>query len=156
MSTTPTRSELGLFEWGLIRTATSISCSPFHRFPETNPDGLILLAVAENKLCWPMLRPEVERILSTVPDWVANYGPMSGQPPLRQSVAAFLQERVVKVSAEAWWKRREAWNDGTSRDSGSIISVRAVFLATSSFFAIVVVAVEMIVTISPSKPLTNR
>ena len=38
--------------------------------------GVILLAVAENKLCWPRLKPRVEAALKQVPDWTANYGPM--------------------------------------------------------------------------------
>ena len=49
----------------------------------TNPNGLILLAVAENKLSWDMLKPRTTAALANCPDWVSNYGPMSGQVSAR-------------------------------------------------------------------------
>ena len=66
---------------------------------EKNPDGLILLAVAENKLSWDVLKPRIHAALATCPDWVSNYGPMSGQPPLKEALAAFLGRRVAKGCA---------------------------------------------------------
>ena len=66
---------------------------------EKNPDGLILLAVAENKLAWEVLKPRTHAALATCPDWVSNYGPMSGQPQLKEALAAFLGRRVAKGCA---------------------------------------------------------
>lgn len=58
--------------------------------------GVILLAVAENKLCWSRLKPRVEAALRSVPDWTANYGPMDGRPPLKQALARFIDRRIVR------------------------------------------------------------
>ena len=51
--------------------------------------GVILLAVAENKLCWPRLKPRVEAALKQIPDWTANYGPMDGCAQLKGALARF-------------------------------------------------------------------
>ena len=56
----------------------------------TNPDGVILMAVAENKLCWPMLKEKVEECFQDLPQWVASYGPMQGQPMLVDPLADFM------------------------------------------------------------------
>ena len=64
-------------------------------------EGVVLLAVAENKLAWRTLKPKVEACLTDLPDWVANYGPMEGQDALRAPLAAFLSARVVKTRVDA-------------------------------------------------------
>ena len=56
----------------------------------TNPDGVVLLAVAENKLCWDLLKPKIEACFADLPQWTASYGPMQGQPMLTTPLAAFL------------------------------------------------------------------
>jgi aspartate/methionine/tyrosine aminotransferase len=58
--------------------------------------GVILLAVAENKLCWPRLKPRVEAALAQVPDWTANYGPMDGGAQLKGALARFLDRRIIR------------------------------------------------------------
>ena len=58
--------------------------------------GVILLAVAENKLCWPRLKPRVEAALAQVPDWTANYGPMDGCGQLKAALARFLDRRIIR------------------------------------------------------------
>ena len=63
-------------------------------------EGIVLLAVAENKLAWPVLKPRIEKGLSKLPDWVANYGPMEGQAALREPLAKFLETRVVKAPVD--------------------------------------------------------
>jgi len=63
---------------------------------ERNPDGLILLAVAENKLSWDVLKPRTSAALASCPDWVSNYGPMSGQPPFKEALASFLGNYIFK------------------------------------------------------------
>jgi hypothetical protein len=62
-------------------------------------DGIILLAVAENKLCWDdLLKPKLESVLaSPLPAWTLGYGPKSGQLPVRQTVASFLEKYITKV-----------------------------------------------------------
>ncbi|KAH8051547.1 1-aminocyclopropane-1-carboxylate synthase [Aureococcus anophagefferens] len=68
-----------------------------HPYDRATGEGVVLLAVAENKLAWRTLKPKVEACLRNLPDWVANYGPMEGQDALRAPLAAFLSARVVPV-----------------------------------------------------------
>lgn len=44
--------------------------------------GVILMAVAENKLCWDILKPRIEKGFQNIPQWSASYGPM--QVPSRR------------------------------------------------------------------------
>ena len=64
-------------------------------FDAATGKGVILMAVAENKLCWDMLKPRFARALQDMPDWVANYGPMSGQMALRDPLAAFMRKHMM-------------------------------------------------------------
>mmetsp|Transcript_6064 Transcript_6064/g.19123 ORF Transcript_6064/g.19123 Transcript_6064/m.19123 type:complete len:492 (+) Transcript_6064:224-1699(+) len=63
--------------------------------------GTILLAVAENKLCWPRLKPRLEKALASLPAWTACYGPMEGRPELKKALARFLDARVVRGAKPA-------------------------------------------------------
>ena len=65
-------------------------------YDATTGKGVILLAVAENKLCWPRLKPRVEAALAQVPDWTANYGPMDGCGQLKAALARFLDRRIIR------------------------------------------------------------
>ena len=72
-----------------------------HPYDRATGEGVVLLAVAENKLAWRTLKPKVEACLRNLPDWVANYGPMEGQDALRAPLAAFLSARVVNTRVDA-------------------------------------------------------
>lgn len=68
--------------------------SPFD--VDKNPEGYILVAVAENKLCWSdiilhRIRRYFEVECSGPPSWSANYGPLHGAPVLREAVANFMK-----------------------------------------------------------------
>ena len=65
-------------------------------YDATTGKGVILLAVAENKLCWPRLKPRVEAALKQIPDWTANYGPMDGCAQLKAALARFLDRRIIR------------------------------------------------------------
>ena len=65
-------------------------------YDPTTKKGVILLAVAENKLCWPRLKPRVEAALKQIPDWTANYGPMDGGAQLKGALARFLDRRIIR------------------------------------------------------------
>ena len=64
-------------------------------------EGVILMAVAENKLCWDMLKPRIESSLSDLPEWVLGYGPMEGQDTLRESLAAFMRKYLLRLDDSA-------------------------------------------------------
>jgi hypothetical protein len=56
-----------------------------------NPDGSLLMNVAENKLGWPVLKAKIETICreGTLPDWTASYTEPQGAPEVRQAVVDF-------------------------------------------------------------------
>lgn len=59
-----------------------------------NPGGAFPLNVAENRLTWPMLRSEIERVARENPiaDWVANYTSSVGAPSTRAVMATFMEK----------------------------------------------------------------
>lgn len=65
---------------------------------ENNPDGTFPLNMAENKLCWGMLKEKMETLLreNTIPDWVAGYTNPLGAIEVRTVVADFLSEFLCK------------------------------------------------------------
>ena len=75
--------------------------SPFEA--SSNPEGYILLAVAENKLCWPdVIRPRLKRYLTferegELPDWVANYGALEGPQSLREALALVMKRKMLQA-----------------------------------------------------------
>lgn len=66
--------------------------------PTDNPEGTFTLNVAENKLCWPLLREKLETIAreNEIPAWVAGYTDSKGGPPFRQALANFMEKHLTK------------------------------------------------------------
>lgn len=64
---------------------------------DNNPDGTFPLNVAENKLCWPLLKAKMREISTQneIPDWVANYTSSMGHPEVRQAIANFLETHLT-------------------------------------------------------------
>lgn len=63
---------------------------------KNNPTGVILLAVAENKLCWDLLKNKATAALVDLEQWTSGYGPMQGQPRLRETLSNFLATHVFR------------------------------------------------------------
>lgn len=67
-----------------------------------NPDGYILLAVAENKLCWSdLLRSRISRFMDLelpdgLPQPATNYTSLEGSPALCGAVAHFLRRKIYQ------------------------------------------------------------
>ena len=63
-----------------------------------NPGGTFPLNVAENKLCWPLLKAHIEQLVekNSIPDWVANYTNSTGSPSFRDVVAKFYERFISK------------------------------------------------------------
>ena len=59
-----------------------------------NPDGAFPLNVAENRLSWPLLKRQIEKIAQENPiaDWVANYTSSVGALSTREAMASFLSK----------------------------------------------------------------
>lgn len=69
---------------------------------ETNPDGVFLMNIAENKLGWSILRAEMERATraGTIPDWTAGYTDPAGHPDVRKAVAGFMSRHIVEAPVD--------------------------------------------------------
>ncbi len=57
-----------------------------------NPDGALLLNMAENNLSWPLLKGKIETIVKNneIPHWVSNYTSPIGNPEFLETLAGFL------------------------------------------------------------------
>ncbi len=73
-----------------------------NRFDNTkNPDGTFPMNVAENSLCWPLLKDKIASIDQTkIPEWVSSYGNPAGVESFRESVAHYLSKHLFKVPVE--------------------------------------------------------
>lgn len=71
--------------------------------PETNPTGALPMNVAENHLCWEMLRDRIQQVTreNDIPDWVASYTDPAGAPSFREAVASFLSKFLTGVPIHA-------------------------------------------------------
>ncbi|MGM0944528.1 MAG: aminotransferase class I/II-fold pyridoxal phosphate-dependent enzyme [Bacteroidota bacterium] len=68
-----------------------------------NPSGKIAMNVAENHLCWEMLRERIQKITreNDIPEWVASYTDPAGAPTFREATAAFLSKFLTKIHLPA-------------------------------------------------------
>jgi aspartate/methionine/tyrosine aminotransferase len=67
--------------------------------PIDNPEGTVLLAVAENKLSSDLVLSKVRHYAAEAPPHVLNYTSSQGLPTLRAALATFLSERVFNSSS---------------------------------------------------------
>lgn len=65
---------------------------------EENPEGVLILNMAENNLSWPLLREKIETVVleNGVPDWVSNYTSSLGAPVFRKAIAGFLEKFLTQ------------------------------------------------------------
>ncbi len=73
----------------------------FHKVD--NPNGALILNMAENNLSWHLLKDKIEQITRTneIPDWVSNYTSSTGNPDFRKAVASFLSTFLTKCSIDS-------------------------------------------------------
>ena len=69
---------------------------------ESNPNGSFPLNMAENKLCWEMLRNKIQGITrdKDIPEWVSGYTSGKGAPSFREAVANFLKRFLTKCAVD--------------------------------------------------------
>jgi aspartate/methionine/tyrosine aminotransferase len=74
-----------------------------HYDAKSNPEGCFAMNVAENHLCWEMLRERIEKVAreNSIPDWVASYGDPAGVLSFREATAAYLSAFLVKENVDA-------------------------------------------------------
>jgi aspartate/methionine/tyrosine aminotransferase len=87
MALKPSRVDLELY-WKAL-------ADPFE--PDANTQGHFTMNVAENHLCWYMLRQKIEAVTSSqsIPEWAASYGDPAGVASFREAAAAFLSEHLL-------------------------------------------------------------
>ena len=70
--------------------------------PDDNPDGVLLMNVAENTLCWHELRDAFAEVAqhSVIPDWTAGYTDPTGHPEVRHAVARFMSRHLVEAQVD--------------------------------------------------------
>ncbi|MFT5386619.1 MAG: aspartate/methionine/tyrosine aminotransferase [Saprospiraceae bacterium] len=68
----------------------------FH--PTENPDGALLLNMAENNLSWYLLKEKIASLVkeNEIPDWVSNYTSSMGAPVFREALAGFISRFLTK------------------------------------------------------------
>ena len=81
--------------------------------PRTNPDGYLGLAIAENKLVWPLLEPRLTAARDVPPEAVA-YDDMLGNERFRDRLGGFLARHLTH-------RRFEASQIGVLAGSGSVL-----------------------------------
>jgi aspartate/methionine/tyrosine aminotransferase len=80
-----------------------------------DPDRYIGLAIAENKLVWDLLEPQINRPRN-VPARAAGYDDMIGSEPFRTTLAAFASEHV-------WGRNVDASEVITLAGAGSVLEM---------------------------------
>lgn len=65
---------------------------------QENPEGAFPMNVAENHLCWEMLKNRIQKVTreKNIPNWVASYGDPSGIPKFKEATANFLSKFLIK------------------------------------------------------------
>ena len=98
-------------------------------YSDTNPDGALPLNMAENKLCWGMLKDKIQQTSEErdLPDWVAGYTAPNGHPEVRQKIAHFLTEYLAEAPIHAE-------NLAISSGATAVIETTTFLLADSGSF----------------------
>ncbi|MGY6557655.1 MAG: aminotransferase class I/II-fold pyridoxal phosphate-dependent enzyme [Nitritalea sp.] len=89
----PSRVDLNLYFEGMQNR--------YH--PTKNPQGKLLLNVAENLLNWPFLQQRLHGLAAeeAPPEWAATYGDPAGVPEFRSAIADFLGEHLFAQAPPA-------------------------------------------------------
>lgn len=97
----------------------------------TNPDGKFPMNVAENTLCWPMLREKIAAsVQREIPEWVSGYGNPAGNDDFRVAAAGYLSEHLFGVPVE---KETLAFSSGLT----SVIDLTAFLLGNPGEVALI-------------------
>ena len=92
VSMTPVRDDLEEFfaAWS----------DPYH--PCNNPEGYLVLLVAENKLAWDMLKRKLDSDSQQkrVEKWVAGYGDFRGEERFRAALSKMMENTFVKAPVD--------------------------------------------------------
>jgi len=97
-----------------------------------NPSGSFPMNIAENHLCWDMLKKKIQAVTreKEIPDWVSSYGDPVGVLSFREATGQFLSEFLV---------HREVPSDSLAFSAGatSVIEMTAFLLANQGDTAVI-------------------
>lgn len=64
--------------------------------PQLNPQGYLVMLVAENKLMWKEMAKKIEdtQAARPIPQWIFNYGAMTGEVSFKQAMAKTMQHWI--------------------------------------------------------------
>lgn len=64
--------------------------------PADNPDGYLVMLVAENKLMWKEMAKKIESVQAErpIPAWIFNYGDMGGEMIFKESMGKMMQRWI--------------------------------------------------------------
>ncbi|MDN3670552.1 aminotransferase class I/II-fold pyridoxal phosphate-dependent enzyme [Echinicola jeungdonensis] len=107
-----------------------------------NPNGSFPMNVAENNLCWNLLKNKIASITQEkpIPEWVAGYGNPSGVSSFREAVAEFLSDFLIGCKVD---KDRLAFSAGLT----SVIEVTSFILGNPG---------DVVVFPAPSYPVYTK
>lgn len=65
--------------------------------PEENPEGYLVMIVAENRLMYHELSAKLRQVMTntTIPEWALDYGQMSGQNDFRKAMAKMMESSWI-------------------------------------------------------------
>lgn len=96
-----------------------------------NPNGKFPMNVAENNLCWPMLRSKIAQASSRdIPEWTAGYGHPAGNEGFREAAANYLSECLFDCQVD---KETLAFSSGLT----SVIDLTSFLLANPGDVAMI-------------------
>lgn len=100
--------------------------------PTENPEGAFLMNVAENHLCWAMLKERIQKVTRNreIPDWVAAYTDPNGEESFRRATAAFLSKFLFHLEVDP---ESLAFSSGAT----SVIEMTAFLLAEPGDTAVI-------------------
>jgi aspartate/methionine/tyrosine aminotransferase len=64
--------------------------------PTENPDGYLVMLIAENKLMWKEMAKKIEQVQASgpLPEWIFNYGDFGGDKLFKASMAKLMQHWI--------------------------------------------------------------
>lgn len=64
--------------------------------PIDNPDGYLVMLIAENKLMWKEMAKKIEQVQASgpLPEWIFNYGDMGGKDVFKESMVSMMQHWI--------------------------------------------------------------
>ncbi|HCX75839.1 MAG TPA: 1-aminocyclopropane-1-carboxylate synthase, partial [Algoriphagus sp.] len=67
-----------------------------------NPTGTFPMNIAENQLCWEMLKEKMQEISAKqeIPDWVTSYGDPSGVLSFREAIASYYSDFLMNLTVD--------------------------------------------------------